>query len=182
MSEAELVPDLVRIIQRLEDRVDALEAAESLRGAENINDLEDVTIDVLTRVDAQSLVWDDGLQAWVNGTGGGTGTFPISFDDGTYTYTIDVGTFNSSPALILSTVTNIGSVIQSQIVLGNGSAGGDNGVILGPSGGSIGFFGGVSGFGATKISVVGARDGNVALGALLTALDIYGLITDTTTP
>lgn len=53
----------------------------------------------------------DGVSAWSQV--GGAASFPITFSDGTYTYTIEI----ASNAMVLKTVLNAGSVLQDRLEL-----------------------------------------------------------------
>jgi hypothetical protein len=65
------------------------------------------------------------------------------------------------------------SSTENLIQLGSGSA-----VRIGVSGSTLGFFGSLGG---AKQDVTGSRGGNAALASLLTALEAYYIITDSTT-
>lgn len=88
MSDADLIPDLYRIIKNLRSRIEALENDQQIAGASNLPDLTDTAIDVFSLGAGQVLTYDTNLNAWKNGSGSGSG-FPVGpFDDGTATHEI----------------------------------------------------------------------------------------------
>ncbi len=95
----------------------------------------------------------DGVSAWSQVGAGGASSFPITFNDGTYTYTIAI----VSGKLRLRTITNAGSVLNEDLELGpadvtlvdntvnginifTGGVGSNGGFFVSDSGGGMSFF------------------------------------------
>lgn len=117
-GELDRNPNLPEIIENLRRKVYELEHRISgdSQGLD-LGDLNDVRVDALgdntiSLSDGDGLVYRSSDNLWIPGAGGG-GSFPISYDDGTRTYTILVDT----DSLVLQTVNNADPSIQSIVQL-----------------------------------------------------------------